>query len=186
MAAGTSDATAHVRSCRTDETALMLEIINSAAKAYERVIPADCWHDPYMSSSQLASEIAAGVNFLGCEIGGSLAGVMGFQSVDDVDLVRHAYVLPHHQGHGIGGTLIRHIEARTTRQILIGTWTAAAWAISFYKGHGYQLVSESDKNMLLRKYWTVSQRQIDTSVVLAKPAYQERPAEPIAGSPAAR
>lgn len=185
MAAGTSDATTNIRPCRADEAASMLEIVNNAAKAYEGVIPEDCRHDPYMSPEQLASEIAAGVDFLGCEIGGSLAGVMGLQSVDDVDLVRHAYVLPRYQGHGVGGTLIRHIEARTTRQILIGTWAAAAWAISFYEGHGYQLVSESDKTMLLRKYWTVSQRQVDTSVVLAKPAYREQATDPVAGSPAA-
>lgn len=186
MAAGMSDATGNVRPCRADEAASMLEIINTAAKVYEGVIPADCWHDPYMSSEQLASEVAADVGFLGCEVGGSLAGVMGFQSVRDVDLVRHAYVLPQYQGHGIGGMLIRYIEARTTRQILIGTWEAATWAISFYQGRGYQLASEGDKNMLLQRYWTVSQRQIATSVVLAKPAYRERYADPVAGSPAAK
>ena len=147
----------------------MLAIINSAAEAYRGVIPSDCWHEPYMSATQLERDIAAGVQFSGYEADGELIGVMGIQRVRDVDLIRHAYVLPGNQGRGIGGSLLTHLRASTTRRILIGTWAAAEWAIRFYRGHGFELVSPQDKASLLKTYWRISERQIETSVVLAHP-----------------
>lgn len=147
----------------------MLAIINAAAEAYRGVIPSDCWHEPYMSSAQLEREIEAGVAFSGYETGGELIGVMGIQQVRDVDLIRHAYVLPGNQGRGVGSSLLEHLRATTTRRILIGTWAAAEWAIRFYRRHGFELVSGQDKASLLRTYWTISDRQIETSVVLAHP-----------------
>lgn len=159
----------NIRPCRADETDTMLAIINAAAEAYRGVIPADCWHEPYMPPGELRSEIEAGVAFVGCEIDGELAGVMGIQPVRNVDLVRHAYVLPAHQGRGVGTALIAHLRERAERQVLIGTWTAAMWAIGFYERHGFSLVPEAIRAPLLRTYWTVSERQIETSVVLAVP-----------------
>jgi GNAT superfamily N-acetyltransferase len=158
-----------IRPCRDDEAGTMLAIINAAAEAYRGVIPPDRWHEPYMSADELRSEIAAGVRFTGCEVDGALAGVMGIQPVRNVDLIRHAYVLPIFQGRGVGSTLMAHLRARATRQILVGTWAAASWAIGFYERHGFRLVSDDAKAQLLRSYWTVSERQIATSVVLAAP-----------------
>lgn len=158
-----------VRPCRDDELGAMFGIINAAAEAYRGKIPADRWHEPYMSAIELDREIAAGVAFTGCEVDGVLAGVMGIQPVRNVDLIRHAYVLPAHQGRGIGSALIGHLRARVESQVLIGTWAAATWAIAFYKRHGFELVSDRVKARLLRTFWTVSERQIDTSVVLAAP-----------------
>jgi GNAT superfamily N-acetyltransferase len=158
-----------IRPCREDEMDTMLAIINAAAQAYHGVIPTDVWHEPYMPAGELRSEIAAGVRFLGWEMDGVLAGVMGIQSVRNVDLIRHAYVLPDYQGRGIGGDLIAHLCSPAARQILVGTWAAAAWAIRFYERHGFRLVPEPGKTLLLRTYWTISKRQIETSVVLAAP-----------------
>jgi GNAT superfamily N-acetyltransferase len=158
-----------IRTCREDEQASMLAIINTAAEAYRGVIPADRWHEPYMPAHELASEIAAGVAFVGCEVDGVLAGIMGIQSVRNVDLIRHAYVLPASQSHGIGSALLVYLREQTNRQVLVGTWTAATWAIGFYARHDFRLVTEPVKELLLRTYWTISQRQIATSVVLARP-----------------
>jgi GNAT superfamily N-acetyltransferase len=158
-----------IRRCREDEAETMLSIINSAAEAYRSVIPVDCWHEPYMPAAELQSEIAAGISFVGYEVDGLLAGVMGIQPVRNVALIRHAYVLPTYQGRGVGSALIAHLRAQTRRPILVGTWMAAAWAIRFYERHGFHLVAEDTKTLLLRSYWTVSQRQIETSVVLAAP-----------------
>ena len=153
-----------------DEHAEVLAIVNAAAEAYRGVIPEDRWHEPYMTAAELDREIAAGVEFWGIEDeDGTLAGVMGIQAVRDVDLIRHAYVRPDQQGRGIGGELLAHLEGMTRRRILIGTWADAAWAIRFYERHGYVLVPEAETASLLRAYWTVSPRQIETSVVLAKP-----------------
>jgi GNAT superfamily N-acetyltransferase len=81
-------------------------------------------------------------------------------------LIRHAYVLPGSQRHGVGGALLDHLRAVSARPILVGTWAAAVWAINFYQRHGFQLVSPERKTELLRTYWTVPDRQIETSVVL--------------------
>ncbi|WP_368565148.1 N-acetyltransferase family protein [Pseudoxanthomonas sp. UTMC 1351] len=156
-----------VRQCREDEAGAILTIINSAAEVYRGTIPKDCWHEPYMSATELQSELAAGVVFAGCEIDGVLAGVMGSQHVRNVDLIRHAYVLPAYQGHGVGSALLAYLRVQTDRTVLIGTWSAAKWAIRFYERHGFQLVPETAKALLLRTYWTISDRQIETSVVLS-------------------
>lgn len=160
-----------LRPCRPDETGRMLAIIDAAAQAYRGVIPDDCWHEPYMPADDLDREIAAGVAFWGCEIGGELAGVMGSQPVKDVVLIRHAYVAPGHQGRGVGGALLEHLKARTERPMLVGAWAAAQWAIGFYRRHGFRLVGTEEKTRLLKTYWTISARQIETSVVLVDEAF---------------
>jgi GNAT superfamily N-acetyltransferase len=163
----------NLRPCRDDERAEMLTIINAAAQAYRGVIPADRWHEPYMPSAELDGEIAAGVEFWGYEVDGRLLGVMGFQPVKDVDLIRHAYVLPQSQRSGIGGALIAALRRQTQRRLLVGTWAAADWAIRFYERHGFVLVAPDTKVALLKTYWTVPDRQIETSVVLASPPFSE-------------
>jgi GNAT superfamily N-acetyltransferase len=92
---------------------------------------------------------------------------MGIQPVQDVTLIRHAYVAPGTQGRGIGGALLAALEARGSGQLLVGTWAAASWAIRFYERHGF--VAVDDPAALLRRYWSIPERQIETSVVLAKP-----------------
>jgi GNAT superfamily N-acetyltransferase len=160
---------AGIRPCREDERAAIVEIVNAAAEAYRDVIPADRWHEPYMPLSELDGEIAAGVEFWGYEADGALVGVMGVQPVGDVDLIRHAYVAPGRQRGGIGGALLEHLARASTRRMLVGTWAAAEWAIRFYSRHGFELVSPERKSELLKTYWTIPDRQIETSVVLANP-----------------
>jgi GNAT superfamily N-acetyltransferase len=159
----------HIRLCRDDERDVILAIINAAAEAYRGVIPADRWHEPYMDARELDSEIAAGVRFWGYEIDGDVVGAMGVQRMDDVDLIRHAYVLPDHQRHGVGAALLEHLRGMSERPMLVGTWADAEWAIRFYRRHGFRLVSPERKNALLRTYWTIPDRQVETSVVLATP-----------------
>jgi GNAT superfamily N-acetyltransferase len=156
-----------IRPCRDDEQSAMLAIVNAAAEAYRGVIPADQWHEPYMAADELDEEITAGVVFWGYEAKGALAGVMGFQQVGDVDLIRHAYVSPASQGRGVGGALLEELLRSATRPVLVGTWAAAEWAIRFYQRHGFALVATARKNELLATYWNIPQRQIQTSVVLA-------------------
>ncbi len=162
-----------VRRCREDERAAILAIVNAAAEAYRGVIPADCWHEPYMPLAELEGELAAGVAFWGHEAEGALVGIMGIQSVRDVDLIRHAYVSPDSQGHGVGGALLEHLARSTTRRMLVGTWAAADWAIRFYGRRGFELVSSERKTTLLQSYWTIPERQIEASVVLANPPLYE-------------
>ena len=155
-----------IRRTRDDERGAILAIVNAAAEAYRGVIPADRWHEPYMPAAELDGEIAAGVEFWGYDDGG-LEGVMGVQDVGDVDLIRHAYVRPGTQGRGIGGALLEHLlELRKGREILVGTWDSAGWAIRFYERHGFEPVSTEENTRLLRTYWTIPERQIATSVVL--------------------
>lgn len=164
-----------IRRCEADEQATILTIISAAAQRYRGVIPADCWREPYMSAQQLGCDISAGVNFWGYEDDdGQLVGVMGVQRVRDVTLVRHAYVHPDRQGSGIGGALLRHLETLTDQRVLIGTWADAAWAVRFYEGHGYTLIPQQETPVLLRTYWEISPRQLETSVVLAKAARGSR------------
>jgi len=162
-----------IRPCRDDERPDILAIVNAAAEAYRGVIPADRWHEPYMPADELAQEIATGIAFWGYEEAGELLGVMGLQSVRGVDLIRHAYVLPQAQGRGIGGALLGQLRQRSARRMLIGTWAAADWAIRFYERHGFALVPPARKEALLRSYWTIPERQIATSVVLANPPLNE-------------
>jgi N-acetylglutamate synthase-like GNAT family acetyltransferase len=156
-----------IRKSEGPDSAAMLAIINDAAQAYRGVIPADRWHEPYMPADQFTKEIGAGVVFWVAEEQGRVVGVMGIQDKGDVALVRHAYVSTALRRKGVGTRLLRHVEKLTSKPILIGTWAAAAWAIDFYRRNGYTVVSESDKDRLLRTYWSIPTRQIETSVVLA-------------------
>jgi len=157
-----------IRLCRNDEQATIFAIVNAAAEKYRGVIPPDCFHDPYMSRKALATEIARGVVFWGCEHDGALAGVMGLQTVMDQTLIRHAYVLPALQGHGIGSRLLEFLLAHQTGTVLVGTWTNATWAVGFYQRHGFVLAERDETIRLLRTYWRVSDRQIENSAVLRR------------------
>ena len=155
-----------IRACGDDEFSRVHFIINDAAVAYRGVIPDDRWHEPYMSEQELESEVAAGVRFLGWySPPDTLLGVMGAQDVQDVTLIRHAYVLRARQRGGIGSALLASLTEAAERPLLVGTWKAARWAIAFYERHGFRLVP--DTPTLLRRYWTIPERQIETSVVLA-------------------
>jgi N-acetylglutamate synthase-like GNAT family acetyltransferase len=156
-----------IRACTSADFRAILQVVNDSAQAYRGVIPADCWHDPYMSEGELRAEVADGVQFSCAEQASELLGVMGIQDKGEVALIRHAYVATAQRGHGVGTQLLRHLEAATSQPVLIGTWAAATWAISFYAKNGYLLVSEPEKEELLRTYWSISNRQIETSVVLA-------------------
>jgi N-acetylglutamate synthase-like GNAT family acetyltransferase len=157
------------RSVEADFPAI-LAIINDAANAYRGVIPADRWHEPYMPADALKREIADGVVFWVAEQDGNISGVMGIQDKGDVALVRHAYVASTTQRSGVGTKLLRHVERLVDKPILIGTWAAASWAIEFYRRNGFDTVPNSEKDDLLRTYWSIPQRQIETSVVLRKTA----------------
>jgi GNAT superfamily N-acetyltransferase len=175
-----------IRRCRPDEEPLMSEIVCDAASAYRGVIPADRYHEPYMPLAELQGEIAAGVEFWGAEVGGTLTGIMGIQDVDTkaeddipgvpssggeslghVTLIRHAYVRTAQRGQGLGGLLLLHLLSQVDLPVLIGTWAAAEWAVRFYEKHGFTLTSHAEKETLLRRYWSVPARQVETSVVLA-------------------
>lgn len=156
-----------IRRCADEELKEIFEIINDAATAYKGVIPADCWHEPYMSLEQLKWEIGDGVCFWGIADENGLIGVMGIQDKGEVTLIRHAYVRTGKRNQGIGTRLLRYLETTTEKPILIGTWTDAVWAVEFYKKNGYRLLPTDEKNALLKRYWTISPRQIETSVVLA-------------------
>ncbi len=153
-----------VESCDFDD---VLRIINEAAKAYRGVIPEDRWKYPYMTLEELTKEIGSGVKFFGYEMERKLIGIAGIQPVEDTTLIRHIYVLPEHQRMGVGGILLQHlINSAQTPEILVGTWENADWAIRFYKKHDFSLISLEEKNRLLRKYWEIPERQVETSVVL--------------------
>lgn len=163
-----------IRPSRDDERSAILATINAAAEAYRGVIPADRWHEPYMPASEFDGEIAAGVAFWVYELDGAMLGTMGIQPVRDVDLIRHAYVLPGSQRSGVGGALLGHLRALSRRRMLVGTWAAADWAIRFYERHGFELVAPERTPTLLKTYWAIPDRQIETSVVLANPSLEER------------
>jgi N-acetylglutamate synthase-like GNAT family acetyltransferase len=154
------------KAVQADFTAI-LGVINDAAQAYRGVIPPDRWHDPYMPADELSKEIAAGIVFWVAEHERLVSGVMGIQDKADVALVRHAYVSPGAQRNGVGSALLRHVSDLSEKPILIGTWASASWAIAFYVRNGFTLVPNDDKDRLLRTYWSISARQIETSVVLA-------------------
>lgn len=156
-----------IRQCDNSEVELIYSIINDAAEAYKEVIPGDRWKEPYMSKDELQHEIDQGVVFWGYEQDGELVGVMGIQHLQDVTLIRHAYVRTAKQNQGIGGKLLSSLRQQATRPLLVGTWADALWAIRFYENHGFQLVSWEEKERLLRKYWSIPERQVETSVVLA-------------------
>lgn len=162
-----------IRLCNASDLGTIYEIINDAAKAYRGVIPEELLRDPYMSKNELLREIRDGVLFWGDERGGSVHGVMGLQEKDDVTLIRHAYVRTKFQKRGVGTNLLGHLELVAQTPILVGTWANAAWAISFYEKRGYKLVSEKKKDILLRTYWSISDVQGQSSVVLAQNTWIE-------------
>ena len=145
----------------------MLALINEAARAYQGVIPNDCWHEPYMPQEALLSDIRDGVEFWGVEQAGALVGVMGIQDKGPVALIRHAYVRTSERRGGLGTRLLHHLERLTAKPILIGTWAAATWAIRFYEKNGYTALGRDETEQLLRQFWTIPERQIATSIVLA-------------------
>jgi len=163
-----------IRRCNEKDFEVIYEIVNDAAQVYKGVIPADRWKEPYMPAEELRHEIDDGVVFWGYEEGGELIGVMGIQDVQDVTLIRHAYVRTERRKQGIGSNLIAHLRSLTDRPILIGTWADAAWAIRFYEKHGFHMVSTEEKTRLLKKYWSIPERQVETSVVLAEKRWGEK------------
>jgi len=156
-----------IRKCREDDFESIYTIINEAAEAYRGVIPRDCCKEPYMGKKELQEEITDGVVFWGYEENDVLLGIMGIQEVKDISLIRHAYVTSTSQKRGIGSRLLSHLCSLTNRPLLVGTWEDASWAVRFYRNHGFKLVSKETKDRLLREYWSISERQIETSVVLA-------------------
>jgi GNAT superfamily N-acetyltransferase len=160
-----------IRLCTEQDIGTMVEIINAGARAYQGHIPADCYHQPYMPEDELRSEIAGGVTFYGYQDGGVLVAVMGIQDKGPVVLIRHAYTRTAERGKGIGSRLLVHLLQMTTKPVLIGTWRDAGWAIRFYQKHGFRLVSTVEKDALLRTYWSISDRQVETSVVLVDEKY---------------
>jgi len=162
-----------IRKCRQDDLTTMYAIINDAAQAYKGVIPNDRWQEPYMPFDELKHEIEDGVVFWGIEEDGNLVGVMGIQDKGNVTLIRHAYVRTNRHNNGIGTQLLQHLEGMTKKPILVGTWATAIWAIRFYERNGYCLLSRSETEQLLKKYWNIPARQVVTSVVLANPTWAE-------------
>lgn len=158
---------AMIRQCDNSEVELIYSIINDAAEAYRGVIPGDRWEEPYMAKDELQHEIDQGVVFWGYEQDGELVGVTGIQHLQDVTLIRHAYIRTAKQNQGIGGKLLSSLRQQATRPLLVGTWADALWAIRFYENYGFQLVSWEEKERLLRKYWSIPERQVETSMVLA-------------------
>ena len=163
-----------ISKCEQKDFNEIYEIINDAASAYKGVIPADSWHEPYMTEEELKRQIDEGVQFWSYREDGKIIGVMGIQFKEDVSLIRHAYVRTTKRNKGIGSKLLEHLYAVSTTPVLIGTWAAATWAIGFYQKHGFRLLPTEEKNNLLRKYWTIPVRQIETSVVLASPYWETK------------
>ena len=163
-----------IRKSRETDFVTILAIINDAAQAYRGVIPVDRWHDPYMPEDELTEEIADGVVFLVAEKEGHLSGVMGMQDKGEVALIRHAYIIPRMQRKGVGTALLHHVISLTSKPILVGTWAAARWAVKFYQRNGFTLLPEADKDTLLRRYWSIPERQIKTSMVLADGRWMEK------------
>jgi N-acetylglutamate synthase-like GNAT family acetyltransferase len=155
-----------IRRCTKEHVGEILEIINDAARAYRGVIPADRWHEPYMPEEELRAEMAARVAFWGFTRDSRLAGVMGLQYVQDVALIRHAYTRTAMRGSGVGSALLEHLKAQASAPLLVGTWKAATWAIGFYENRGFRLTGEEEKTRLLKRYWSIPERQIEESVVL--------------------
>ncbi|MGE5301892.1 MAG: GNAT family N-acetyltransferase [Alphaproteobacteria bacterium] len=161
-----------IRKCTDGDLPAVYAIINDAAQAYKGVIPPDRWHEPYMPMDELRQEILADVQFWGYESDDDLIGVMGMQDKSDVTLIRHAYVRTATRNQGIGTALLRHLEQMTSKPILIGTWADATWAIRFYEKNGYRRISRKDTERLLQQYWSIPDRQVATSVVLANAAWR--------------
>jgi len=164
---------AMIRRCDDRDIGQIWTIINDGALAYKGVIPQDRWTEPYMPINKLQQEINEGVEFWGYEDDGTLQGVMGIQEIEDVTLIRHAYVRTGHQRRGIGAQLLSHLRKLASRPVLIGTWADPIWAVRFYERHDFQTVSPEEKHRLLKRYWKIPERQIETSVVLASPEWRQ-------------
>jgi GNAT superfamily N-acetyltransferase len=162
--------------CRVIDQPTVLAIINQSASAYKGHIPADCWHEPYMPSSEFDAEISRGVQFFGATWSERIIGVMGIEQVKDVTLIRHAYVRPEFQRHGIGQRLLVALRNMSDRPVLIGTWAAATWAVRFYEKNGFVLVGDAQRKELLRRYWAVPERQMELAVVLGDEKWRARAA----------
>jgi GNAT superfamily N-acetyltransferase len=169
-----------IRACTTADLEEIHAVVNDAAEAYRGAIAADRWHEPYMPLDELEAEIDAGVTFWAALEGDRIEAVMGIQLVKDVALIRHAYTRTVSQGRGHGAALLAYLRSLTDRPILVGTWKAAVWAIRFYERHGFRQVTREEKVTLLRRYWTVPDRQIEESVVLADDRWFARAAQPAA------
>jgi GNAT superfamily N-acetyltransferase len=156
-----------IRQCTPADFEEIYEIVNDAAQAYRGIIPQDRWKEPYMPGEELRHEIQEGVVFWGHEEHGRLMGVMGLQPIQEVTLIRYAYVRTAVQNQGFGGKLLSFLRTQTNRPLLVGTWADAVWAVRFYQKHDFRLVSPEEKNRLLKKYWSIPDRQVQTSVVLA-------------------
>ena len=165
----------NIRRSRAPDFAAILAIINDGAEAYRGVIPADRWHEPYMPAEELTREIAAGIEFWVAEEDGALLGVMGIQDKGEVALIRHAYVPTKIQRKGVGSRLLKHLESLADKPFLIGTWAASSWAVAFYERNGFTVLPADEKDRLLRRFWSVPERQIETSVVLADARWRRRP-----------
>lgn len=159
-----------LKPCIEADLTSISEVINDGARAYHGVIPAECWHEPYMPIEALRREIDDGVRFLGYVLGGSLVGVMGLQELDDIALIRHAYVRTQYRNQGIGGRLLAELKSTAARPLLVGTWSAARWAILFYEKHGFHLAAAAEKDRLLSRYWRIPAAQASASVVLSAAA----------------
>jgi len=163
-----------IRPCHAGDFPVLLEIISDASRAYRGVIPEDCWSEPYMSADECRREIEDGVQFWGYEDKGELIGVMGIQHIGDVSLLRHAYVRTAKRRSGVGAELLGSLRMQTARPLLVGTWAAATWAVRFYEKHGFRRVPADEKDGLLKKYWNISDRQVETSIVLADKKWFEQ------------
>jgi N-acetylglutamate synthase-like GNAT family acetyltransferase len=163
-----------IRPCTDQDLETILEVINDAAQAYKGVIPDDRFNEPYMPRDELTREIEHGVRFRVLEQDGRLLGVMGLQDIEEVTLIRHAYVRTTHRRRGVGSRLLRDLRSTAARPLLVGTWAAAHWAIAFYRRYGFEMVPHDRAPLLLRRYWSVPARQIETSVVLAEKAWLDR------------
>jgi GNAT superfamily N-acetyltransferase len=160
--------------CEEKDFNEIYEIINDAASAYRGIIPADRWHEPYMTEEELKKQIDEGVEFWCYIEGEKILGIMGIQFKKGVTLIRHAYVRTNQRKKGIGSKLLEHLCMISATPVLIGTWADAKWAVDFYQKHGFRLLPEVEKNYLLNKYWTIPDRQIETSVVLASSDWEGR------------
>ena len=161
-----------IRKCLDTEIGTIYEIINDASIAYKNVIPADRWKEPYMPMDELKEQIEDGVVFYCYEESNEILGVMGIQDKEDVKLIRHAYVRTKSRKGGIGSKLLNYLIDSQSKPILIGTWKDAVWAIDFYLKNNFRMVEEDEKNTLLKKYWKIPERQIETSVVLVDANYK--------------
>jgi GNAT superfamily N-acetyltransferase len=154
-----------IRECSEDDAERIGAVVNAAAEAYKGVIPVDCWHEPYMALAELRREMTK-MTFFGWDDGDGLVGLMGYQPLGEVTLVRHAYVLPERQGEGIGSRLLEHLMGMTSGRLLVGTWQAATWAVRFYERHGFRRLGDGESQELLKRYWEIPTRQMETSLVL--------------------